>query len=48
MKVGGGAWGGGGTAGTEPQSVWIISHTSFRPITALTGNKRGGGGGIGN
>lgn len=30
---------GSGIPDTELQSVWITSHTSFRPITTLTGKK---------
>lgn len=29
-----------GIPDTERQSVWITSHTSFRPIDGLTGKKR--------
>lgn len=36
--------GGSGIPDTELQSVWITSHTSFRPITALTGKEAEGGG----
>lgn len=28
---------------TEQRSVWITSHTCFRPIITLTGKKGGGG-----
>lgn len=54
MEVDGGGWrwvggpagrsGGSGIPDTELQSVWITSHTSFRPITALTGKEAEGGG----
>lgn len=49
MEVGGGGWGaagrseGSGIPDTELQSVWITSHTSFRPITTLTEKEAEGG-----
>lgn len=49
IEVGGGGRGaadrsgGSGIPDTELQSVWITSHTSYRPITSLTGKQGEGG-----